>query len=426
MGIHGRVLAVWDDAAMRVLLSDGSGLTARQVATQLSTAGHTVEVLTPDRLALTRFTRHVRRVHRVPSYGVDPFAWLDAALEVWRTGRFDVLLPTQEQVAVLAASVKRLRAEGVVTAVPRFEALVQVQDKLAAHRTLAELGLPQPDATVVATADELAVGDRLPVFVKMPIGTATSGVRRVSDSVELTALASDWEAAGVFRDGGVLVQSPLAGPLVMVQTVFSDGQLVASHANLRVREGASGGASHKQSIDLPKAREHLGLLGRRLGWHGALSADAILTDAGPVYIDINPRLVEPANAWRAGVDLVAALLDVARDESTPVQQPGRAGVATHQLLLAVLGMAQHERRRGAVLTELVAAFRRRASYHDSVEELTPLRHDFRSAIPVASAAIATLAYPAAWRWFSSGAVTNYALTPAGWRDILNHRNGPQA
>ena len=42
------------------------------------------------------------------------------------------------------------------------------------------------------------------------------------------------------------------------------------------------------------------LLGQRLARRGALSADAILTAAGPVYRDINPRLVEPANAWRRG------------------------------------------------------------------------------------------------------------------------------
>jgi uncharacterized protein YbjT (DUF2867 family) len=67
---------------MRVLLSDGSGLTARQAATQLAAAGHTVEVLTPDSFALTRFTRHVTRVHKVPAYGPDPLRWLDAALAV--------------------------------------------------------------------------------------------------------------------------------------------------------------------------------------------------------------------------------------------------------------------------------------------------------------------------------------------------------
>jgi hypothetical protein len=412
---------------MRVLLSDGSGLTARQVATQLSMAGHRVDVLTPDPLALTRFTRHVRGVHRVPPYGVAPFAWLDAALAVFETGGFAVLFPTQEQVAVLSASAERLRAAGVATAVPSFEALAAVQDKLAAHATLAGLGLPQPEAIVTTSAGELATWNRLPVFVKTPIGTATTGVRYVRDSTELGALASAWDAEGVFAGGGVLVQLPVAGQLVMIQAVFSRGQLVASHANVRVREGASGGASHKRSIDLPHVREHVRLLGSRLGWHGALSADAILSDDGPVYIDINPRLVEPGNARRAGVDLVAGLLEVACGTSAPIQDPGRPGVATHQLLLALLGAAQHEHTRRAVLAELVSALRHRGSYHDSIEELTPLRHDLRAAIPVAAAALATLTHPTTWRWFSSGAVTNYALTPAGWREIhqrMTRRDSP--
>jgi uncharacterized protein YbjT (DUF2867 family) len=46
---------------MRVLLSDGTGLTARQSAGRLSEAGHEVEVLSPEPLCLCRFTRHDRR-----------------------------------------------------------------------------------------------------------------------------------------------------------------------------------------------------------------------------------------------------------------------------------------------------------------------------------------------------------------------------
>ena len=126
----------------------------------------------------------------------------------------------------------------------------------------------------------------------------------------------------------------------MAQSVFDRGRLVASAANLRVREGASGGASHKRSVDLPVVREYLAQLGAHLRWHGALSADVILGAGGPTFIDINPRLVEPGNARRAGVALVDALIDVAFDR-TPAPQPvGPAHVATHQLLLAVLGAAQ--------------------------------------------------------------------------------------
>ena len=104
---------------MKVLLSDGSGLTSRQCAGLLSAAGHQVEVLAPDPLCLCRFTRHVHRVHRVPVYGTGPLAWLDAALAVYRAGRFDVLLPTQEQVAVLSLAAGRLAAAVATLAAPR-------------------------------------------------------------------------------------------------------------------------------------------------------------------------------------------------------------------------------------------------------------------------------------------------------------------
>jgi hypothetical protein len=137
-------------------------------------------------------------------------------------------------------------------------------------------------------------------------------VRQVRDRASLTALAREWDREDVFRRRRA-VQAPAVGPLVMVQSVFADGQMIASHTNPRVREGASGGASHKRSINLPDVRDQMAMPGARLGWREALSADVILlTDTGPVYIDINPRLVEPGNAWRAGVDLAGALIEVTR------------------------------------------------------------------------------------------------------------------
>ncbi len=343
---------------------------------------------------------------------------------MYRAGRFDVLFPTQEQVAVLARCPRRLAEAGVRTAVPSFEALARVQDKVSADATLAALGLPRPATTVVASAAELAAFGPLPVFVKTPIGTATTGVRWVGTGAELAALAAEWGAAGAFAGGGVLAQRPAAGPLVMAQSVFAHGDLLAWHANLRVREGAAGGASHKRSIALPSVRDHLRRLGDALCWDGALSADAVLTEHGPLFIDINPRLVEPGNAWRAGVDLVTPLLDVALGACSRPQPDGAAGVATHQLLLAVLGAAQRTGSRRAVAAELASAVHHGGAYRDSAEELTPLRGDLRSVVPTAAAVAATVARPAAWRRFCSGAVSAYALTPAAWAQIVGHRERP--
>lgn len=412
---------------MRVLLSDGSGLTARQCATVLSEAGHAVAALTPDPLCLCRFTRHVRRLHRVPGYGTDPYRWLDAALSVYQANRYDVLFPTQEQVAVLSAAAEQLQRSGIVTAVPPFAALRQVQDKLSAHATLARVGLPQPAAEVVKERETLAAWTDFPVFVKAPIGTAAGGVRRVASAAELRAWLDGpgwWSAA--FDTGGVLVQAPVDGQLAMAQSVFAGGDLVAFHANVRLQEGARGGACRKRGLDLPAVREYLTALGKELGWHGALSADVMLGPSGPAFIDINPRLVEPVNALRSGVDLVTAMLHVAGAAPAGAQPAAPSGALTHQLLLAVLGAAQHSGKRRRVIAELLSAALHFGAYRGSTEELTPIRRDPIAAVPVLLA-LATAVRPRSWTWFASGSVDGYALTPAGWRQIVEQSTaGPAA
>jgi glutathione synthase/RimK-type ligase-like ATP-grasp enzyme len=432
---------------MLILLSDGAGLTARQCATVLARAGHRVEALSPAGLCLCRMTRHVRRVHDVPALGRDPFAWLEAALDVAVRRGADVLLPVQEQVAVMAVARDRIEAAGLATAVPGFAALAQVQDKVSAFRTLARVGVPQPPAVVAATAAEVeAAGTELarpglagwPLFVKMPIGTASAGVRRAGSPDELRQVAADYERLGAFGPEGLLVQQPVAGPLAMVQAVFARGELVAFHACQRVREGSSGGASHKLGLDLPEAREHMARLGAALDWHGALSADVIIGPDGPRFIDINPRLVEPVNALASGVDLAGALVEVAR---APARSPARSsvrsgsvrpqpaavpGARTHQLLLAVLGAA-HQGGRRAVARELVRAVLHRGEYRGSREELTPGRADPLAPLPVLVIALATLIRPDAWRRFVGGSAGAYSLTPAAWRQIRRAaESGPGA
>ncbi|HUI04634.1 MAG TPA: SAM-dependent methyltransferase [Acidimicrobiales bacterium] len=389
---------------MRVLLSDGSGLTARQCATRLAAAGHRVEALTPDPLCLCRFTRHVARLHRVPAFGPDPLGWLDAALEVYRSGPFDVLLPTQEQVAVLSWAKDRLEAGGVHSAVPPFAAVAAVQDKVSASATLRRLGLPQPETAATAEG-----WDRFPAYVKDPIGTASGGVRKVGSRLELE------RAAGA---RAVLVQAAVEGPLLMCQSVFDHGSLVAFHANERTAEGAGGGASHKRGVSVPEVRRFFEVLGADLRWHGALSADVIVGDAGPLFIDVNPRLVEPQNAYASGVDLVGAMLVLATGGHPAPQTDGSAGVATHQLMLAVLGAAQHGRGRRGVVAELLHAARGTHDYRGSTEELTPLGGDPGTLLPLAAACAAMVVRPASWSWFASGSVSNYALSPEGWRQIL--------
>jgi glutathione synthase/RimK-type ligase-like ATP-grasp enzyme len=395
---------------LRVLLSEGSGLTSRQVANRLGTLGHHVEILSSTPVCLTRFTRHVRALHRVPRFADDPLAWFEAANGVAKTRDIDVLLPTQEQVAVLSALHPR---RDVATVVPDFAALRRVQDKIEAWRTLEAIGIPQPDSVVVRNKNDLARVVRFPVFVKRPISTASAGVRRAATAAELATAAT---ALGL-GSGELLVQTQASGPLAMVQALADHGRLVAHHANLRILEGIGGGAAIKESVVLPTLAEHLERLVQELGWHGPISMDVIVTDGGPLVIDVNPRLVEPINAALAGVDLVGAMLELAQNGHPAPVPAGKPGLRSCQLLLCILGAAEHGSRRG-ILRELIDGVRRRGAYERAVEELTPLGGDPIAALPVILAVLVTLTKPSLWRLFHAGATGPYSLTPEAWRKIV--------
>jgi len=404
---------------MRILLTEGAGLTSRQVATRLDHLGHDVSAAVSDPLCLARFTRHVRTLHRVPDFGPAPLVWFDRVLDVAARSRIDVIFPTQEQVTVLSHQLPRLLRAGLVTAVPPFASLEQVQDKLSALRTLARLEVPQPRTVVVQDPSDAAGWNSFPAYVKAPVGTGSTGVRRVTDAEGLAEAVRHFIAAGARTDGGVLVQEALTGTFVMAQCIFDTGSLVAFHANQRVQEGADGSAAAKVSVDAPGLRAELARLGQALDWHGALSVDAIVVDAQAYVIDVNPRLVEPGNALAAGTDMVSALLAVAMrtPAAATASPPPREGVRTHQFLMALLGAAQRTGRRRSVLAEIVPRLRRRGVYARSTEELLPWRGDWRTVVLPVAAALATLVRPSMWRAFTEGAVSRYALTAPGWRQL---------
>ncbi|MBR8641377.1 ATP-grasp domain-containing protein [Streptomyces tuirus] len=326
---------------MTVLLTDGSSLASRQIATALAWSGHHVEAVDRNPLCLARMTRHVRRVHQVPSFGAEPLSWLAAVLRLLETRSFDVVLPTQEQAALLAKVAEQVRRRGVGLAVPDFRALARVQDKVAAEHALGDLDVPRPHTDVVYSAAEL-LKCQTPVFVKRAIGTASNGVRRATTANDLRSVAEQLEREGAFGDG-VVAQRPADGPLVMVQALYDHGVLVAHHCCERVREGAGGGASAKTGRSVPGLREVLSRFGEGLGWHAAVSFDVILSPDGLSFIDVNPRLVEPLNALFSGVDLVDGMLRLSRGEAVREIATSGSGARTHQLLLALLGAAREGR-----------------------------------------------------------------------------------
>jgi predicted ATP-grasp superfamily ATP-dependent carboligase len=393
-----------------ILLSEGSSLSAREAITALGLADHRVELISSDPMCLGRFSRFVTRVHRAPASGTDPDGYLTAVLEAVASHKIDALLPVHEQAYLFAAARKQLPSS-LGIALADFEAFEQVQSKAALADLLTRLQVPQPKTDIVRSADEFAADRPFPFFVKAAFGTASAGVWRVSDGHERDALLLHLEAQSAFAEG-LLVQAAVTGSLERTQAVFDRGRLVASHIYRQVVEGPGGGDVLKISVVSAQVRDTVERIGQALNWHGALSFDYIRDDATrtPHFIDANPRLVEPMNAYLSGVDLPGALLQISLGETPPVQPPGRAGVLTRLGLMGLSEAARQRNRRRDVLREIALLAFGSGRYRGSREELVPLVTDPWCAIPLGVVVLRLLRRPEAAARLAETTVAAYSLT----------------
>jgi hypothetical protein len=394
---------------LRILLPEGSSTSAREAVTILGLAGHRVEICDPARFPLVRFSRLVAKCHRCPPMRDDPLGFLAFVEDLLARERFDVLLPIHEQGFLFARF--RDRFSGVGLALPAFEEYRTAHSKAGFSRLLRHLGLSQPATRLVRGAGELRAAVQFPCVIKTAIGTASRGVWMVRTADDLDRALDDLASGDSLTDE-MLVQALAEGFTEKAQGVFGRGELLGFHACRQLAEGAGGGDARKVSVHRDGVRADLARIGQNLNWYGALSVDYIWTPAGPLYIDANPRLVEPMAAYLAGSDLLDLLLRVSIGETPEPLRDGREGVLTHQAMQGLLGSAQRGGMRGEVLSELVELTLHRGVYAGSTEELTPMRLDIFSAVPLAITALALLVSPK----------LSHPLATSGWgRHLLSRR-----
>jgi predicted ATP-grasp superfamily ATP-dependent carboligase len=378
---------------LRVLLSEGNSTSAREAITILGLAGHTVEICDPSPVCLGRFSRFVGKFHRCPGLRDDPAGYLSFVEKLLAERPFDVLLPIHEQGFLFSRVRERLETR-VGLALPDFESYRTAHSKAGFSRLLDELGFSQPGTRIVKSAHELRDAVRFPCLVKTSIGTANRGIWFVRDAADMSQALQDLGSNDAFADE-VLVQDFVAGTVEKAQAVFCRGKLLGFHAYKQIAAGVGGGEAIKQSVRRPRVRADVDTIGERLGWHGALSFDTIMPDDGAshFFIDCNPRLVEPMSAYLAGLDLVDLLLRISRGETPEPASDSRAGVRTHLAMQALLGCASRNGTRRDIFRECMRLVAKSGPYAESMEELTPLRRDWISAVPLAMIALALLLNP---------------------------------
>ncbi len=362
----------------KVLFSEGSSLSARQALTVLGLSGYPVGICDPDLRCICRFSRFTRGYYPCPSFNEQPTEYLQAVADVCTSENYPVLLPVHEQAYLLA------KFRGVIPAamaLADFSAFQKVQGKTAFALTLQALGLPQPPFQLFERAKEAQSIDTYPCYLKADFGTAGQGVWHLENAHQRDAFLEAHEA----DNGRFILQEQVEGALCQVQAVFDHGRLLGVHCTSTRGISVGGGHAARTSVNHPDVIAHVRRLGEALSWHGPIALDYIYGQSHrhPYYLEANPRLVEPLNAFYSGVNFPDLTIQAALGEAKLYAQTkiGQPGVRTHSTMAIALGSANSQGSRTKVARLLWQSLIHQEIFANSREDLTPFSQDIRSIIP---------------------------------------------
>lgn len=220
-----------------------------------------------------------------------------------------------------------------VAAVARALGLPALSPDAAAHATdkrrmrsvLQQHAVPIPDYCEVESLDDaLRAAQRIgfPVALKIPCSSGSRGIYRVSRSEQLAEYFA--LARGLHREGSLLIEAWLTGPEVSVEGVCCGGKVTVVQVTDKLLFGGPYPveAGHTQPTRLPAEAEELirtvteaAVLALGID-ESAFHAELKLTDAGPMVIEVGPRLGGDRIATHlvplsTGVNLVRAAIQLA-------------------------------------------------------------------------------------------------------------------
>ncbi|HWL68917.1 MAG TPA: acetyl-CoA carboxylase biotin carboxylase subunit [Geminicoccus sp.] len=237
--------------------------------------------------------------------------------------------------AEFAAAVE---AAGMVFVGPKPETIATMGDKVKAREAAAAAGVPvvpgsegRIDGLEAAKAAAAAIG--YPLLIKASAGGGGRGIRIVRSDDELAQQLStaQGEAKAAFGDGGVYLEAFIDRARHVEVQILGDGQ-DAIHAyerecSLQRRRQKVWEEAPSPSLD-EATREELCAsavrLARHVGYRGAGTLEYLYDENRRAFyfIEMNTRIqVEhPVSEMVTGLDLVAAMIEIARGKPLPVTQ----------------------------------------------------------------------------------------------------------
>ena len=227
----------------------------------------------------------------------------------------------------------------------------KASDKSTLPRRLARIGVQHPDTVTLEHGVDARTAARdlgYPVVLKPRRGAGSRGVQLVHNARELdSALAvlqrvhgTGPEAEREHGDRDVVMQRYAGGTPASV-SLLADGRRAVALAVNAQRMSVTSGFSYRGGrtpFDHPLAAAAIDAAVRTCaalpGLRGYVGVDLVLTDTGPVVIEVNPRLTTAYLGVRAVLDENVAAMALAACEGELPQQP----VARRRVRFTASGM----------------------------------------------------------------------------------------
>ena len=302
----------------------------------LGRLGVPVYAITEDNWTPAAVSRHLRDRFVWPTTGLEEPAWLvEGLLDIGRRiGRPTVLIPTDEEAAILIAEHADLRDAFLF---PRIEPTLprRLASKRGLHDLCLECEVPTPRAAFPTNLDELckfAAEATFPVVVKnleafeRRRAPVVGGTTRVDDATELLALARTWG-----EEFTVILQDYLpradAEDWIVHSYCDASSNCLVQFTGVKVRSWPphAGITTCAYAMPNPTLIEMTARFVKSIGFHGVIDLDWRYDRRDGQYnlLDFNPRVGAQFRLFvtEAEVDVVRALhLDLTGREVLPTTQ----------------------------------------------------------------------------------------------------------
>ncbi|MET8678090.1 ATP-grasp domain-containing protein [Streptomyces sp. NPDC004647] len=320
----------------------------------LGRLGVPMYAVTEDRWTPAALSRYLRHAFVWPTTGTEsPDRLVDGLLRIGRRiGRPTVLIPTDEEAAVLIAEQgdalrERFLFPRVDPALPR-----RLASKQGLHELCAEHGVPSPAAAFPASYADIeayAARARFPVVAKNREAferrrqPAVNGTTRIGGPAQLLSLARGWGPRP-----GVILQEYLpredAEDWIVHAYFDADSAPLAMFTGVKVRSWPphAGMTARAYVVDNPELAAIAAQFVKAIGFAGTIDLDLRFDRRDGQYklLDFNPRMGAQFRLFEntAGVDVVRAqhLHLTGRTVPEAEQRPGRGFVVENIDLPALL------------------------------------------------------------------------------------------